>query len=75
VASKYCARELNFADAINRPILPVSLVPGVTLERGLRLLMNSIQVIDLADAGSMDRLLRSIREHAAVTLGAPTPSS
>ena len=66
VESKYCAREVHFADALNRPILPVALVPGFELGSGLKFLLNSVQIIDVHETGSIQPLLDAIDRHAPV---------
>ena len=55
--------EAFFADALNRPILPVSLTPEITLGRGLKLLLNSTQIIDFHRTKSVEDILLSIRQH------------
>ncbi len=48
VASKYCRRELKFADAIGKPILPV-LLEAVELKGGLGLMLGSVQALRADD--------------------------
>jgi hypothetical protein len=50
VASKYCRRELKFADALGKPILPVLLEP-VELAGGLGLMLGAIQALRPDDPG------------------------
>ena len=63
VASKYCSREVHYADALGRPIVPVILHP-TKLERGLGLLMHQMQQIALHDGKSYDDVLSAIRRFA-----------
>jgi hypothetical protein len=63
VASKYCVREVHFADALNRPVLPVSVAAGVELGRGLRFILNSVQIINFHDTGAIEPILDAIDRH------------
>jgi hypothetical protein len=63
VASKYCSREVHYADALGRPIVPVVLRPA-KLERGLGLLMNPMQQIMLHAGKSYDDVLLAIKKFA-----------
>jgi hypothetical protein len=63
VASKYCPREVHFADALNRPIVPVSLTPEIELGRGLKFLLNTMQIINFHQTKSIQDILLSIRKH------------
>jgi hypothetical protein len=60
VDSKYCRREIKFADAINRPLLVVTLEP-TALQHGLAFLLQAIQQISARDAEFEVLLDRSIR--------------
>jgi hypothetical protein len=60
VDSKYCRREIKFADAINRPLLVVTLEP-TALQHGLAFLLQAIQQISARDAEFELLLDRSIR--------------
>jgi hypothetical protein len=71
VSSKYCPREVHFADALNRPIVPVLLYPTPELARGLKFLLNRLQIIDFHQTGSIDGILESIRQHTPATWAAP----
>jgi TIR domain len=61
VDSKYCRREIKFADAINRPLLVVSLEP-TALQHGLSFLLQAVQQISAGDAEFELLLDRSIRK-------------
>jgi len=68
VESKYCAREVHFADALDRPILPISLAAGVDLQHGLRFLLNTTQIVDFHATNSIEAIIASIRRHAPASM-------
>jgi hypothetical protein len=69
LTSKYCAREVSFADALNRPICPIYLSP-VELKGGLNFLLHSIQRIDRSDPASLNKLLDAFRHFAPDVINA-----
>jgi hypothetical protein len=69
--SKYCPREVHFADALNRPIIPVLLHPTPELARGLKFLLNRLQIIDFHRTQSIDGILASIKQHTPATWAGP----
>lgn len=67
VSSKYCVREIHFADALNRPIVPVFLHP-VELKGGMNFILHSIQRIMLGGADDHEAIITAIRKRAPATL-------
>ncbi len=67
VESKYCRREIKFADALDKPILAVEL-ERVQLLLGLEMLLQQYQRIRLADSTAIDAI-----DHGLRTLGAAAP--
>jgi hypothetical protein len=65
VDSKYCVREIHFADAINRPIIPVALKPGFEFGHGLRFLLSNVQIISFHETRSIQPILDAIDKHMA----------
>jgi hypothetical protein len=61
VDSKYCRREIKFADALNRPLLVVNL-EVTALQHGLAFLLQAIQQISVNDKEFDVLLDRSIRK-------------
>ncbi len=55
IESKYCRREVKFADAIDRPILGV-MIEEVELAHGLRMLMQQYQMLDVRSGSFPARL-------------------
>jgi TIR domain len=70
VNSKYCRREIKFADAINRPLLVVALEP-TQLAHGLDFMLRAVQQIKLTDREFDLILNRSIRK----LMGTPAKSA
>jgi hypothetical protein len=68
-SSKYCAREIHFADAINRPILPIVL-EAAELKGGLNFILSSVQRIMLDQSG-YDPIIVAIKRHAPSTFREP----
>ncbi len=64
VNSHYCPREVIFADALRKPILPIFIRPA-KLERGLAWLLSSHNQIA---ANDIALIVAAIRRHAASTL-------
>ena len=60
IASKYCRREIKFADAIDKPLLAVTLEP-VALADGLKFTLQHLQQISIADTEFDAKLERSVR--------------
>jgi hypothetical protein len=59
VESKYCRREVKFADALNNPIIPVLIEP-VKLRHGLLLLFQQYQMIMMYEGAGLIKLMDSI---------------
>lgn len=60
VESKYCRREIKFADAINKPLLVVAL-EAADLRHGLKFLLGQLQHISVEDREFEAQLDRAIR--------------
>lgn len=73
VSSKYCAREVHFADALNRPIIPVFIVPGTDLQRGLRFLLHPSQQIMFHKTKSTEEIVSAVKRHAPRTVAGAAP--
>jgi hypothetical protein len=63
ISSKYCHREVHFADALNRPIIPIALSPALTLSSGLKFMLTRTQIINFYETTSPTDILISIRRH------------
>jgi hypothetical protein len=59
VRSRYCRREIKYADILGKPILPVML-EATRLEGGLSFILSHIQHTDATDPQLLDRLASSI---------------
>lgn len=59
VHSRYCRREIKYADILGKPILPVML-EATRLEGGMSFILSHIQYADAADPMLVDRLAASI---------------
>jgi hypothetical protein len=68
VESKYCRREIKFADAINKPLLLVGL-EAVDLRHGLRFLLQQLQQISAQDPEFEAQLDRAIQKLLGTTSG------
>jgi len=60
-ASRYCRRELKFADMLSKSILPVALRTA-TWGSGLRLMFQELQILALAHDGAWDELRLHVQE-------------
>jgi hypothetical protein len=67
VESRYCGREVRYADALPRKIIPLSLEP-TQLSGGLKFILHSVQTLSTNKANSAEELLAAIRQHAPETL-------
>jgi hypothetical protein len=67
MASRYCGREVRYADALSRQLFPVYLEP-TELMGSLRFILQPLQGMTVSDARSNDRLLDAIRHHAPAVL-------
>jgi TIR domain len=63
VASRYCLREMGFADALSRPIVPIYLSP-VELRGGINFILHPIQRVALYDGGGHEAILAAIKRQA-----------
>jgi TIR domain len=63
-SSKYCRRELKFADLLSKPILPVA-QQAVTWSDGLRFMFQELQICVLASNQSWERLRGGLTDIAA----------
>lgn len=59
VGSKYCRREVKYADVLNKPILPVLLEP-VSLAEGLHMLFQQYQIFDASADSDFEPLIADI---------------
>jgi hypothetical protein len=62
-ASKYCKRELKFADLLHKPILPISM-GQCTWEAGLQMMFQELQITSLVSHEGFDKLVQSMRSEA-----------
>jgi hypothetical protein len=69
VASKYCGRELRFADALDKKIIPVFLQP-VELSGGMNFILHAIQSVMLSGGDDYSKIVSAIRTHAPAACGA-----
>jgi hypothetical protein len=69
VSSKYCVREVHFADALNRPIMPVFQQP-VELKGAINFILHSIQRIMISCPDDYEAIIAAIRKHAPTTVDA-----
>ncbi|MET4630901.1 hypothetical protein ABIB83_007961 [Bradyrhizobium sp. I1.8.5] len=67
-SSKYCRRELKFADLLGKQILPVARDP-VTWSDGLRLMFQDLQIMTLNSDQSWGRLRDNLANMAADVFG------
>jgi TIR domain len=61
VESRYCGREIRYADALQRTILPV-LLSHMELTGGLRFILQQLQRIILSPQGEIDPILAAIEK-------------
>ncbi|MBM3505504.1 MAG: toll/interleukin-1 receptor domain-containing protein [Alphaproteobacteria bacterium] len=59
IESKYCRREVKFADAVDKPILGITL-ENVNLVHGLRMLLQQYQMLDGRAANFPERLAEAL---------------
>jgi hypothetical protein len=62
--SKYCRRELKFADLIGKPIVPVSQAP-ITWSDGLRFMFQELQICPLSSDAGWERLKSGLASAAS----------
>jgi hypothetical protein len=62
-ASRYCGREVRYADALPRQMFPVYLEP-TPLTGALKFILQPVQGTNVYDEGASDRLIEAIRRHA-----------
>jgi nucleotide-binding universal stress UspA family protein len=62
--SRWCTRELKFADFLRKPIVPVAAEPW-TWGEGLQLMFQSLQVASFDHGRGAPALLATLRRHAA----------
>lgn len=60
-ASRYCRRELKFADMLSKSIIPVALLPA-TWGSGLSLMFQELQILALDRDGAWDELRLRVQE-------------
>jgi hypothetical protein len=66
VESKYCRREIKFADAIDKPLLVVTL-EATTLHHGLKFMLQQLQQVSMADQqfdAQLDRAVQKLLDKA-----------
>jgi hypothetical protein len=63
MSSKYCHREVHFADALNKPLIPIALDPTLVLSDGLKFMFTVTQVINYYETTSLEDILISIQRH------------
>lgn len=63
-ASKYCRRELKFADLLGKPILPVSYQPW-SWGQGLQMMFQEIQIVNVLSSG-WPAIVSSLRDLAPI---------
>jgi TIR domain len=66
VESKYCRREIKFADAIDKPLLVVTL-EATTLHHGLKFMLQQLQQVSMADQqfdAQLDRAIQKLLDKA-----------
>jgi hypothetical protein len=56
VSSRYCRREIKYADILGKPILPVML-ENTRLDGGLSFILSSVQYAELSDPHLLDRMV------------------
>jgi hypothetical protein len=56
VSSRYCRREIKYADILGKPILPVML-EHTRLDGGLSFILSSVQYAELSDPHLLDRMV------------------
>lgn len=62
-ASRYCGREICYADALARQVFPIYLEP-TPLSGALKFILQSVQSTTVHDASARDGLVDAIRRHA-----------
>ena len=66
-ASRYCCREVRFADALSKAIIPVVLAPA-SLTGGLSFVLHAIQQIYCSHVADTSAIMSAIRQHAPETI-------
>ena len=66
VESKYCRREVKFADALDKTILAVTIEPA-DLGHGLKMLLHQYQMLDAQTPDFIDRLRQTLRDGTAAS--------
>lgn len=66
-ASRYCQREVRFADALDKRIVPVYLRP-VELAGGLNFILHALQRIEVEPGGDCSNIIAALRAHAPAVL-------
>jgi hypothetical protein len=69
VASKYCSREVRFADAIDKKIVPVFLEP-TKLSGGLHFILHATQQVKMQGHSGAD-IIAAIKRHMPTAYGTP----
>jgi hypothetical protein len=72
-SSKYCRRELKFADLLDKPILPIAR-EAATWSDGLRFMFQELQICVLASNQSWDKLRGGLANIAAGVFLDATPA-
>ena len=67
--SRWCTRELKFADLLGKTIVPVAAQPW-TWGEGLQLMFQSLQIASFDHGLGTPSLLATLRTHAAAAFGA-----
>jgi hypothetical protein len=71
-ASRYCRRELKFADLLDKPIVPVSVDPKYAWGPGLEMRFQEYQILNAADANWPEAAVNLLKAKASRCLGAAT---
>jgi hypothetical protein len=68
-SSRYCRREIKFADLLAKPIVPISLDGRCLWSEGLEMRFHEYQILNSYDPTWTESVLRHLREHAPACLG------
>lgn len=73
-SSKYCRREIKFADLIGKPIIPIAQKP-ITWADGLRFSFQELQICALTSGDAWDKLLASLAHLTGAISGATSSAA
>lgn len=65
--SRYCCREVRFADTINKRIIPVMLQPA-QFSAGMSFILHAVQTLGISEQPSSETIVSAIRSHVPSSL-------